>query len=139
MPLITPPKGDTGPTFNGGTITTALDVAPSAGASVAFAVEAPAAQATSVVRILDKNGVDAFDIGQDAAAVGIGIAGDIVLTDTNGFTHIHSGNTGVVEIAAQATDTLGFYGHAATALQTGVPITAAGIHAALVALGLITA
>lgn len=35
--------------------------------------------------------------------------------------------------------TLGFYNHAPAAQQTGVPVTAAGIHAALVALGLITA
>jgi len=34
---------------------------------------------------------------------------------------------------------LGFYGTAAIAQQTGVAVTDAGIHAALVALGLITA
>jgi len=34
---------------------------------------------------------------------------------------------------------LGFYNHAVTALQTGVAVSAAGIHAALVNLGLITA
>lgn len=43
-----------------------------------------------------------------------------------------------VNIAASG-KSLGFYGHTPTALQTGVPVTAAGIHAALVALGLITA
>jgi hypothetical protein len=40
---------------------------------------------------------------------------------------------------AGAAKTLGFYNHAPTALQTGVAVTAAGIHAALVNLGLITA
>lgn len=35
--------------------------------------------------------------------------------------------------------TVGFYGTAPIALQTGVAVSAAGIHAALVALGLITA
>lgn len=38
-----------------------------------------------------------------------------------------------------ASDKLGFYGHAPTLLQTGVAVSAAGIHAALVNLGLITA
>ena len=44
-------------------------------------------------------------------------------------------------IVVQVTDTgrLGFYNHAATAQQTGVAVTAAAIHAALVNLGLITA
>lgn len=36
-------------------------------------------------------------------------------------------------------DSVGFYGTLAVAQQTGVPVTAAGIHAALVALGLFTA
>ncbi len=47
--------------------------------------------------------------------------------------------TGNVALGDAGTDTLGFYGHAATAQQTGVAVSAAGIHAALVALGLITA
>lgn len=38
-----------------------------------------------------------------------------------------------------AADKLGHYGHAPTLLQTGVAVSAAGIHAALVNLGLITA
>jgi hypothetical protein len=46
--------------------------------------------------------------------------------------------TGVVNIAA-STNLLGFYGAASTARQTGVAVTAAGIHAALVNLGLIAA
>ena len=36
-------------------------------------------------------------------------------------------------------DKLGFYGTAPISLQTGVAVSSAGIHAALVALGLITA
>lgn len=47
--------------------------------------------------------------------------------------------TGNAAIGNAAADTVGFYGHAGTAQQTGVAVTAAGIHAALVALGLITA
>lgn len=48
-------------------------------------------------------------------------------------------NIGNAELGLTGASTLGFYGHAATAQQTGVAVTAAGIHAALVALGLITA
>lgn len=40
---------------------------------------------------------------------------------------------------ADATGSLGFYGTAPIAKQTGVAVTAAGVHAALVALGLIAA
>ncbi len=42
-------------------------------------------------------------------------------------------------ISTNPTARVGFYGHATVAQQTGVAVTAAGIHAALVALGLITA
>jgi hypothetical protein len=47
--------------------------------------------------------------------------------------------TGNADIGNAAADTVGFYGHAGIAQQTGVAVTAGGIHAALVALGLITA
>lgn len=47
--------------------------------------------------------------------------------------------TGNVALGDAAADTVGFYGHAGIAQQTGVAVTAAAIHAALVALGLITA
>ncbi len=47
--------------------------------------------------------------------------------------------TGNSAIGNAGADTVGFYGHAGIAQQTGVAVTAAGIHAALVALGLITA
>ena len=40
---------------------------------------------------------------------------------------------------ADTGDKLGFYGTAPVSLQTGVAVSAAGIHAALVSLGLITA
>ena len=46
-------------------------------------------------------------------------SGNIILTETGG--------------------SIGFYGTTPVALQTGVAVSAAGIHAALVALGLITA
>lgn len=47
--------------------------------------------------------------------------------------------TGDVSLGDAAADKVGFYGHATIAQQTGVAVSAAGIHAALVALGLITA
>lgn len=50
----------------------------------------------------------------------------------NTIAHVSAGFVGGV-------DTLGFYGTSPIALQTGVAVDVAGIHAALVALGLITA
>jgi len=47
-----------------------------------------------------------------------------------------SGNS---KIGKDANSTLGFYGATPTAQLTGVAVSAAGIHAALVTLGLITA
>ena len=52
------------------------------------------------------------------------------------------GNTIVAHVQAGwvgGVNTLGFYGTAPIARQTGVAVTAAGVHGALVALGLITA
>lgn len=43
------------------------------------------------------------------------------------------------QLGTDPADTISFYGHAQVAQQTGVAVSAAGIHAALVALGLITA
>lgn len=50
-----------------------------------------------------------------------------------------SGTQRALQICSAAAQPLGFYGHAAIAQQTGVAVTAGGIHAALVALGLFTA
>jgi hypothetical protein len=47
--------------------------------------------------------------------------------------------TGADMFVTQADGKIGFFGHAPAAQQTGVAVSAAGIHAALVALGLITA
>ena len=43
------------------------------------------------------------------------------------------------KVANSTTEVLGFYGATGVAKQTGVAVSAAGIHAALVALGLIAA
>jgi hypothetical protein len=42
-------------------------------------------------------------------------------------------------VGTKTTEPLGFYGSAGVAKQTGVAVSAAGVHAALVALGLIAA
>lgn len=63
---------------------------------------------------------------------------------TGGGTEFRVQSTGVsfvgaAQIGGNPLSPIGFYGHTKVAQQTGVPVTAAGIHAALVALGLITA
>ncbi len=74
------------------------------------------------------------------ALVNIQVNSGIILTAPSGTGVFITTETGSHTLV-QATDDnkLGFYGHAATALQTGVAVNAAGIHAALVNLGLITA
>lgn len=49
------------------------------------------------------------------------------------------GSTMGVVVGSSTSETLGFYGSAGVAKQTGVAVTAAAVHAALVALGLISA
>jgi hypothetical protein len=49
------------------------------------------------------------------------------------------GNASGVQVGASTTEAVGFYGSAGVAKQTGVAVSAAAIHAALVALGLISA
>jgi len=50
-----------------------------------------------------------------------------------------TGGTFGTKIANSTTEVLGFYGATGVAKQTGVAVSAAAIHAALVALGLIAA
>lgn len=59
-------------------------------------------------------------------------------SDTNISLSIRGKGTGGAEIGGSS-GRVGFYGTAPIAQQTGVAVTAGGIHAALVALGLITA
>jgi hypothetical protein len=69
----------------------------------------------------------AVDIGSSSSWQLLNVtSGACVLGSTNGLS---IGRTG---------ESVGFYGTAPVAKQTGVPVTAAGIHAALVNLGLIT-
>lgn len=58
-------------------------------------------------------------------------------TSTN--PDVVTGGSFGVKLGNATTETVGFYGATGVAQQTGVAVTAAAIHAALVALGLITA
>lgn len=60
------------------------------------------------------------------------------LTYSGNALSISTGSSGTMSFGAAGTD-IGFYGATPVALQTGVAVTAGGIHAALVNLGLITA
>jgi len=74
---------------------------------------------------------------------GTSTMGDITatgITATSLTVTTVSANVAGTGITVGATgDSLGFYGHAVIAQQTGVAVSSAGIHAALVALGLFTA
>jgi hypothetical protein len=89
----------------------------------------------AVIKCAKANGVDA-EYGFDL----------VFATRTNGVgdvtERVRIGSTGVVTLAGDLDHNgtnVGFYGTAPIAKQTGVTVDAAGIHAALVALGLITA
>lgn len=70
----------------------------------------------------------------DAAA----IAAPITLYDVNGNAILVNTGSNAVRLGATG-GSIGFYGTTPIALQTGVAVTAAGVHAACVALGLFTA
>lgn len=59
--------------------------------------------------------------------------------DAGGALTMTFGTTNGVKIGTASGEKIGFYGATPVAQQTGVAVSAAGIHAALVALGLITA
>lgn len=67
-----------------------------------------------------------------------GTTGALDLVNSNAAYAVNIKSGSNVRFSADGTG-IGFYGHATTALQTGVAVSAAGIHAALVNLGLITA
>jgi len=75
---------------------------------------------------------------------GDGLPGSVLLksapADVGAGTTLNDLSSTVIEVSANATvGTLGFYGATPVAQQTGVAVSAAAIHAALVSLGLITA
>lgn len=73
-------------------------------------------------------------VAYDAARLG----SPLILYDVNGNIILRETAAKAIQVAA-ADGTLGFYGVTPIALQTGVAVSSAGIHAALVALNLITA
>ena len=62
----------------------------------------------------------------------------VQIVDASGTVVFVVTGTSAVRLGATG-GTVGFYGTTPIALQTGVAVTAGGVHAALVALGLITA
>lgn len=113
---------DTNNLINGGTVTGDLHVTGTVFANISGTVApGPISGAT-----ITASTVNSSIIGGTTAAAG-------TFTTLTGTSLAVTGN-----ISADATK-LGFYGHATTVQQTGVSVTAAGIHAALVNLGLITA
>ena len=62
----------------------------------------------------------------------------VTIFDSTGQPLVVVTATGAIRVGRTG-GTVGFYGTTPIALQTGVAVTAGGIHAALVALGLITA
>lgn len=114
-------------------ITAALDVAFATGKATPKLYQADKTTASGTGALLtiqaqNETGVTSTGGGLDLKS-GTG-------TSADGAVKIKTGTT--LRFTADATG-IGFYGHASVALQTGVAVTAGGIHAALVALGLITA
>lgn len=64
---------------------------------------------------------------------------NVLFYDVNDVLRVGSSDTTGIMLATGAAQTVGFYGTAGVAQQTGVAVSSAGIHAALVSLGLITA
>ena len=85
------------------------------------------------------NGGEQIDIGSTLIggitnAINIGNTGTTCLITMRGGTNVGSG----IKIGTATNQRIGFYNTTPIPKQTGVAVTAAGIHAALVALGLIT-
>lgn len=98
------------------------------------------------IKVTGSQAVAAGTVGKEAvtglAIVGVtGSTYDMTLYYATGAGFLIANPTGTDDLIIGETGStkLGFYGHAVIAQQTGVAVTAGGIHAALVALGLITA
>lgn len=78
----------------------------------------------------------ALTVTSVVATGNVALTGNLTITDTKNI--VLSAVTGT-QFGTAAGQKLAFYGAAPLAQQTGVAVTAGGIHAALVALGLITA
>lgn len=123
--------------FDGGTITEALAITPTDTSPVPLRIQGAEGVSGGVdlFSAQDEDGEDVFSVSGDGTAstrllhggsfLVSGDAGDLILSM---FKHTGSGERRI-----------GFFGATPVAQQTGVAVSAAGIHAALVNLGLITA
>lgn len=147
------PASSHGASFNGGTITQPLEIDLSGGAdAVALTLfGAPNGSRDLIQTFTSGSGATGFEVQQNvgqAAGLYVGttdnnsvilyVDGQAAPSQAADVARIVDKN-GAVAIRVAAGGGLGFYGHAAQAQQTGVAVTAAAIHAALVNLGLITA
>lgn len=103
-----------------------------------FAADFPGVPSVGVG--LDFPALDAFMYVSAGLLQWVAASNTLMLTSTGGpsDTVVLAGPNTDPVVAVQ-NDALGFFGGAPAAQPTGVPVTAAGIHAALVALNLITA
>lgn len=160
MPIISGGGGG-GSAFNGGTITAPLVVATGAATDVPLTLTPPAGAAalfTEVLHVGDGQGhtLIGADAGGDvyvtvsAGGPNFSVTADasIVLNATDSGIFVAAPAAGEVQvqdhagnplIRAEDANALAFFGTAPIAKPTGVPVDAAGIHAALVSLGLIAA
>ena len=76
--------------------------------------------------------------GEPGRISGSALTSPVAITDAAGGALVTETAAGAVRIG-RTSGSVGFYGTAPVALQTGVAVTAQVIHDALVALGLITA
>lgn len=101
-----------------------------AGADSSVRLSAPAG--LQALTVYSKAGVPQWSAGKD------GSDGYLIFDNINSLTPFKINSSGHMTVQS-AGKNLGFYAKTPVALQTGVPVTAAGIHAALVNLGLFTA
>jgi len=139
-----------GTPFNGGTITAPLTIDDPAVAAGSYqlldvAMAGAGQDALVVTDVRDGAGNDVVAVSVSASGTGNANVsvnddagfGSAVLDSQAGISYL-SPSDGATVFTVTPT-TLGFYRHAPVAQQTGVAVTAAAIHAALVNLGLITA
>lgn len=111
----------------------AVMIAADATTTVPLVLQAKASQSASLFRIQDSTGASLIAVSSNGT-MNFNVSPSI----TNGVNIVLGTGTGT-KIGTSASQKLGFYNATPVAQQTGVAVTAAGIHAALVNLGLITA
>jgi hypothetical protein len=143
MPLISG-----GGSFNGGTVAGAVSIVSPSTTAPALEINAPDGSGVALIQAHGDGGVDAFFVSGDGNVSfqsGSGTIGLNVMNETaTNLLNYRSGvglgiYVGSAAVHQLLNSSLGFYGAAPVAQPTGVAVTAAAIHAALVSLGLITA